>query len=77
VERSYKRVEDLMPRDDFDGEIAAIITRSEGLFTEELAALMVVDTKGRSEVRIPTLDRARAGNTTVNDLLAILPHTSS
>jgi ssDNA-binding replication factor A large subunit len=65
VERSYKRVADLIPRDEFDGEVASIVKSSAGLFTEELAALMVVDMKGRSEVRIPTLDRARAGNTTV------------
>jgi len=65
VERSYKRVEDVMSRDEFEGEIASIVSRSGNLFLEELAALIVVDMKGRSEVRIPTLDRARAGNTTV------------
>ena len=65
MERSYKRVEDLMIREEFDGEISAIVARSEGLFTEELAALMVVDSKGRSQVRIPTLDKVRPGNTTV------------
>jgi replication factor A1 len=65
VERSFKRVEDLMSRSEFDDEIDTIISRSGDLFTEELAALLVVDMRGRSEVRIPTLDRVRAGNTTV------------
>jgi ssDNA-binding replication factor A large subunit len=65
VERSYKRVEDRMARDEFDEEVASIIARSGDLFTEELAALMVVDSKGRSEVRIPALDRTRPGITTV------------
>lgn len=54
-----------MDREEFDGEVSAIIARSDGLFTEELAALMVVDSKGRSEVRIPTLDKVRPGGTTV------------
>ncbi len=64
-DRSYKRVSDLMDREEFDDEVAAIVARSGELFTEELAALMVVDMRGRSEVRIPTLDRVRPGSTTV------------
>jgi hypothetical protein len=65
VDRSYKRVSDLMDREEFDGEVASLVARSGELFSEELAALMVVDMKGRSEVRIPTLDRVRPGSTTV------------
>ncbi|MCJ2540522.1 MAG: hypothetical protein LN414_04560 [Candidatus Thermoplasmatota archaeon] len=65
LERSYKRVEDLISRDEFDSDVGSIVARSGNLFTEELAGLMAVDMKGRSEVRIPPLDRARPGNTTV------------
>lgn len=65
VERSYKRVEDLVAREDFDKDMKELVEGSAGLFTDELAAMMVVDRHGRSEVRIPTLDRARAGLTTV------------
>lgn len=65
VERSYKRVEDLVDREDFDREVEVLCEGSGRLFTQELAALMVVDNHGRSEVRIPTLDRVRPGVTTV------------
>jgi replication factor A1 len=65
ADRSYKRVADVMDREEFDREVSDIVARSGDLFNEELAALMVVDMRGRSEVRIPTLDRARAGSTTV------------
>jgi ssDNA-binding replication factor A large subunit len=65
LDRSFKRVSDLMEREEFDDQVASIVTRSGELFTEELAALMVVDMEGRSEVRIPTLDRVRPGSTTV------------
>ena len=65
VDRSYKRISDLLDREEFDAEVAEIVARSGDLFTEELAALMVVDGQGRSRVRIPTLDRVRPGSTTV------------
>ena len=65
LERSYQRVEDLVPREEFDNEVRSIVEGSGGLFTDDLAAMMVVDSRGRSEVRIPTLDRVRPGSTTV------------
>jgi len=65
VERSYKRVEDLVDREDFDREVEELVEGSGHLFTQDLAALMVVDRHGRSQVRIPTLDKARPGVTTV------------
>jgi replication factor A1 len=65
VERSYKRVEDLVEREDFDREIGELTEGSGLLFTQELAALMVVDRHGRSEVRVPTLDKVRPGVTSV------------
>jgi hypothetical protein len=65
VERSYKRVAELVERVEFDRQVTEIVEGSEGLFTDELAALMVVDMLGRSEVRIPPLDRVRPGVTSV------------
>ena len=65
TDRSYQRVADLMDREEFDRQVAEVIEGSGDLFTDELAALMVVDMRGRSEVRIATLDRARPGSTTV------------
>jgi len=65
VERSYGRVEDLIDREEFNREVEDIVSTSGGLFSEELAALMVVDRLGRSEVRVPPLERARPGVTTV------------
>ncbi len=65
VERSYKRVEDLVEREDFDREVEELVESSGHLFLQELAALMVVDRHGRSQVSVPTLDRARPGVTTV------------
>ncbi len=65
VERSYKRVEDLVERDEFDREIEEMFEASGQMFTSELAALMIVDRLGRSEVRVPPLERVRPGVTTV------------
>ncbi len=65
VDRSYKRVADQMGRDEFDAETMDIVSRSGDMFSEELAALMVVDMRGRSKVRIPSLDKVRPGSTTV------------
>jgi ssDNA-binding replication factor A large subunit len=65
VERSYKRIEGMMDRDVFDREVDGIVEGSGSMFTNELAAMMVVDRLGRSEVRVPSLDHVRPGVTTV------------
>jgi ssDNA-binding replication factor A large subunit len=65
VDGSYKRVEDLVDRDAFDAEVQGLVEWSGALFTPELAAAMVVDRLGRSEFKVPTLDRVRPGATSV------------
>ncbi len=65
VEACYKKVEDLLDRGDFDAEVDEIVRGSGDLFSRELAAAMIVDQLGRSEVRVPSLDMARPGVTTV------------
>jgi ssDNA-binding replication factor A large subunit len=65
VEACYKKVDDLLDREAFDAEVDGIIEGSGDLFTKELAAAMIVDQLGRSEVRVPPLNMARPGVTTV------------
>ena len=65
LERSFKRIEGMMDRDEFDRDVEVIVTGSGSLFTQELAAMMIVDRLGRSEVRVAPLDRVRPGVTTV------------
>jgi ssDNA-binding replication factor A large subunit len=65
VKRSFERVQDLVEKEEFDQEIQGVVDASGGLFSEELAAMIVVDRLGRSQVRVPTLDRARPGVTSV------------
>ena len=54
-----------MDRAAFDAEVKGIVEESGSLFTSELAAAMVVDRLGRSEYRVPPLEKARPGATTV------------
>jgi ssDNA-binding replication factor A large subunit len=65
VDGSYKRVQDLVDRPAFDEEVKRIVEESGSLFTPELAAAMVVDRLGRSEYRVPPIEKARPGATTV------------
>lgn len=65
VDASFKRVEDIVDRAAFDEEVKGILEGSGGLFTQELAAAMVVDRLGRAEFKVPPLCKARAGATTV------------
>lgn len=65
VDASFKRVEDLIDRAAFDEEVKGIQETSGGLFVQELAAAMVVDRLGRAEFKVPPLNKARAGATTV------------
>ena len=65
VDGSFKRVEGLIDRAAFDAEVEGIVADSGSLFTPELAAAMVVDRLGRSEYKVPPLEKARPGATTV------------
>ncbi len=65
VDGSYKRVGDLLERDAFDAEVQGLVEWSGSLFTPELAAAMVVDRLGRSEFKVPPLDKVRPGATSV------------
>ena len=65
VDASFKKIDGLIDRAAFDSEVEGIVEESGSLFTPELAAAMVVDRLGRSEYKVPPLEKARPGATTV------------